>query len=100
MLARRPGVSRRCRGARSTRAGMQPEPLQDVTRAARILPASLESQKMNHRINRAYAMCTAVLLLVCVPPSSAFDGIRLTPLGGAESVDAAPVAVGSLVEAS
>ena len=55
---------------------------------------------MNCRTDRTLAGCMAVLLLLCTQQSTAFDGIRLTPLGGAESVNAAPVATGTLVEAS
>jgi len=55
---------------------------------------------MNRRIHRTCVMCTALLPLLCAQPAAAFDGIRVTSLGGAASTDAAPVAVGALVEAS
>ena len=55
---------------------------------------------MKRRVNRTWAVCTAFLLLLAAQPSTAFDGIRLTPLGGTGAMDAAPAATGTLVEAS
>ena len=55
---------------------------------------------MKRRVNRTWAVCTAFLLFLAAQPSTAFDGIRLTPLGGAGAMDAAPAATGTLVEAS
>ena len=52
-------------------------------------------------MNRCSAALTAFLLLLLAQPATAFDGIRLTLLGGAESAaDAPPVAPGIVVEAS